>query len=141
MKRLLLIALGMWSVMTAAGQTLSYEYSYDNAGNRIRRAVVELNSKDAKGEGMMSSPLTDVIGNGETMMLFPNPTHGSIQFILSGEDRSGRYMLSDMTGRLLEEGRFNGSSMTLDLSARQNGMYLLKLFIDEKQVVYKVIKQ
>ena len=133
MRKTLLIWL-LLSSFGAIGQQLTYEYSYDNAGNRVRRAVVQLNSKGG-------DQFTDLISYGVTMTLYPNPTQGSVRFALSGDGVIERYILSDMTGRILEDGSCVNSSMTLDLSARQDGMYLLDLFIDGKRHIYKVIKQ
>ena len=143
MKRILLIGLCLWSAVLVNGQQLTYEFEYDYAGNRIRRTVVQLNSKDALGETFDETApvLSDMMVNGETMRFYPNPTTENIRFELDGNRKIGRYVLSDLTGKPIKTGICEDSSFTLDLSAQSKGMYLLELYIGEKPYLYKVIKQ
>ena len=53
----------------------------------------------------------------------------------------GDYVLSDITGRVVAKGRCQDTSLTLDLSNQKEGMYLLELLIEEKTLIYKIIKQ
>ena len=138
MKKILLIGLCLWSVLFVRGQQIIYEYTYDDAGNRVSRAVVQLNGRDCNE---LRGPLTNVMSNGETMLLFPNPTKGSIRFELSGDQKIGRYTLSDVTGRLIANGVCENPSLVRDLSEQREGIYLLELFIEEKPNVFKIIKQ
>lgn len=143
MKRLFFIVLCIWSVALVKGQRLTYEYSYDNAGNRVRRAIVRLGNRNGNGisNDTLLNPLNDVIDSGLTMTLFPNPTKETVRFDLGGDGRIGRYVLTDMSGRHITEGTCGTQSLTIDLSAESEGMYFLELFIEGKPRVYKVIKQ
>lgn len=143
MKRLVLVCLFLLSLLTVQGQRLTYEYGYDNAGNRVRRFVVRLdrNDNDKSQTDESLAPLTEVFGEGETMRLYPNPTTESVKFELTGDRKIGSYALSDINGRLIAKGTCESSTLTLDLSRQRDGVYLLELFVDEKPHVYKVIKQ
>ncbi|MCR4847439.1 MAG: T9SS type A sorting domain-containing protein [Bacteroidales bacterium] len=143
MKRLLLIGLCLWSFLLSKGQTVSYEYDYDNAGNRIRSVVVHLNDRGGyeTDYGKNPSPSTEMMANGLTMTLFPNPTQGTVRFELSGNERIGDYVLSDISGRIIEKGYCENACLTLDLSCQNDGIYILELFIEKKPHTYKIIKQ
>ena len=133
----------LYSFAALYGQQLNHEYSYDNAGNRTTRTIIQLNSKRA-GEANneeLCNPLTDVLSSGETMRLFPNPTQETIRLELLGDKKIGRYTLTDITGRLVIEGSCETPSLTLNLSAQSEGIYLLEFLIDEKPHIYKIIKQ
>lgn len=143
MKRLLLIGLCLWSFLLSKGQTVSYEYDYDNAGNRIRNVVVHLNDRGGyqTNSEKHPSPLTDIMADGLTMALFPNPTQGTVRFELSGDERIGDYVLSDISGRVIEKGYCENACLTLNLSNQNDGIYILELFIEKKPRTYKIIKQ
>ena len=137
-----MIGLCMWSVMFANGQTLSYEYDYDNAGNRTRSTIVQLNRDGCENHHeQYLNPLTDVIDNGLTMTLFPNPAKESIRFETSGENKIGAFILSDAAGRIIKKGSCEDQSLTLDLSGQHEGIYLLEVIVKEKPYIYKIIKQ
>lgn len=143
MKKLLILGLCLWSVVFANGQRITYEYDYDLVGNRIRCVVVRLNDRNnyENDQELTFSPFTDVLDNGVSMALFPNPTKESVRFELSGDNAIGDYVLSDITGRVVAKGRCQDTSLTLDLSNQKEGMYLLELLIEEKTLIYKIIKQ
>lgn len=138
-KKLLLLSIILGSSMLVKSQQMTYEYNYDSAGNRTIRAVVQLNSKDCSNTAF--SPLTDKTNNGVTMTLFPNPTRGIIRFETSSENNIGSYILSDVNGKLINNGVCKDRSLTIDLSARTNGIYLLHVIVEGEKRVYKIIKQ
>lgn len=143
MKKMLLLGFCLWSVMLVNGQQITYGFTYDPAGNRIRCTVVQLNNRD-DGEydhEQTPSPLTDMLSSGLTMTLFPNPTKESIRFEVSGGNKIGEFVLSDIAGRILTKGYCEDSSLTLDLSGYKDGAFLLAVIIEEKPCVYKILKQ
>ncbi len=72
-----------------------------------------------------------------SLSLYPNPTTS----ILTIQNASGHYHLSDITGKTLLSGLTSGETFTLDISAISSGIYLLALSEGGQQVVRKVIKQ
>ena len=46
MKKLILFSICLFAMLNTKGQQLSYEYEYDNAGNRIRCTIIQLNNRD-----------------------------------------------------------------------------------------------
>ena len=143
MRKLLLLGLCLWSAFVVNGQQLTYEFDYDLAGNRVRRTVVQLNNGDAleKSIGEIPDALSEIMSDGKTMRLYPNPTTESIRFELDGNQKIGKFVLSDINGKPIKTGLCENSSLTLDLTTQSKGMYLLELFIDDKPYFYKIIKQ
>ena len=141
MKKALILSLCLGAVIIAQGQSLSYEYRYDNAGNRTTTTVVRLNSRDGFVKSESTDPLANMLGNGSAMMLYPNPAKDNIRFELTGDATIERYCMIDAAGRTLLQGICNDSMLHLDLTGLLAGMYFLELFIEGKPHVYKIIKQ
>jgi len=124
---------------------VTYEYAYDQAGNRIRRSVIGLPRGDKNGndEGKTMS-FTDELPNGSRITLYPNPTKGVIRFDFEMEqpdNNLGYYKLFDQRGALLAEGNCESSGFELDLSRWPQGVYLIEF--RSKNLVYtnKIIKE
>ena len=136
----LLLGLLLLGGMELMAQSLSYEYDYDQAGNRIRRSLVRLSMGEHKSDAVSS--FTDELPDGNRMTLFPNPTKGAIRFEMGQPDGVlGHYRLFDLRGTLLMEGVCDGNAFDLDLSGRPNGVYLIEF--RNKNGVYsnKIIKE
>ena len=141
MKRIsLLLSLLLLCGMGLMAQSLSYEYDYDQAGNRIRRSVVTLTRGDQKGDAI---PLfTDELPDGNRITLFPNPTKGVIRFEMGQPDGVlGHYRLFDLKGTLLMEGDCESHAFDLDLSGQPNGVYLIEFQNKNKVYSNKIIKE
>lgn len=144
MKRIsLLLSLLLLCGMGLMAQSLSYEYDYDQAGNRIRRSVVSLPRGDQKGnEGKNILSFTDELPDGNRMTLFPNPTKGVIRFEMGQPDGVlGHYRLFDLKGTLLIEGVCESHAFDLDLSGQPNGVYLIEFQNKNKVYSNKIIKE
>ena len=141
MKRIsLLLSLLLLCGMGLMAQSLSYEYDYDQAGNRIRRSVVTLTRGDQKGDAIPS--FTDELPDGNRMTLYPNPTKGVIRFEIGQPDGVlGHYRLFDLKGTLLIEGVCESNAFDLDLSGQPNGVYLIEFQNKNKVYSNKIIKE
>lgn len=143
MPKLVLLGICLFTVLTAKGQRLSYEYEYDNAGNRIRSTVIQLNSRDLSNENNIEASVefTDVIPDGTVIKLFPNPTQSSVKIELTEDRRIGNYVLTDLTGRIITSEECNNHILIIDLSSNVDGVYLLTIQIDKTNYTCKIIKQ
>lgn len=143
MKKLLILGLCLWSVMFVNGQQITYQYSYDLAGNRTRSVVVQINKGGDNEDNLdpLLNPFPDVLSNGLTMMVYPNPTKENVRFELSGDNKIGDYVLSDITGRVIAKGHCENSTLSIDLFGQDEGIYLFEVFIEKKPYIYKIIKQ
>lgn len=120
----------------------TYEYTYDDAGNRIRRIVLVLKEGTGKSIGDTIMPIENVISEELKMLLYPNPSKGYITLeIENNKDEIGEYSLLDISGRIIERGTCNSSSKILDMSGYASGIYLFQVSINDKRCVYKIIKE
>lgn len=144
MKRIcLLLSLFLLGGMRLMAQSISYEYAYDQAGNRVRRSVISLPRGDQKGdEGKNILSFTDELPDGNQVTLFPNPTKGIVRFEMGQTDETlGHYKLFDLKGTLLMEGVSESQSFDLDLSGQPNGVYLIEFRNKNKIYSSKIIKK
>lgn len=143
MKKFIVFSICLLAILKVNGQRFSYEYNYDNAGNRIRSTVVYLNNRDSSidNDEMKCYEIADSILGGIIMNLYPNPTQGSVKYELTGEKSIEKYVLRDITGRLITENECNCKTFIIDLSSNMDGMYVLTIFIENKPYSYKIIKQ
>ena len=118
-----------------------YEFAYDDAGNRVRRGVVILSN----GEGSLSK--ADSSLNYENniwktdVRIFPNPTKGTVCLETADSQYIADYWLYDNNGVLLDSGQCGSASLTLDLSSRNKGIYLLEALVGKDYKHFKIIKQ
>ncbi len=70
----------------------------------------------------------------EGLSIYPNPTHENIQVVGS---ETGEYILTDLYGRELFQGKKTQTQMELDLSELPNGVYIFSI----KGGSYRVVKQ
>ena len=142
-RQVILFISALLSITGVLKAQTNYEFTYDAAGNRTRRAVVILTKGDSSGEagGRSGTLVSQAAETDDGVRLYPNPTKGEIRLETPGTDAMGFYMLSDSQGRTLETGKGKGATLTLDLSGRPNGVYLLEAVVGEKTTYYKIIKQ
>lgn len=101
------------------------------------------------GELTFTSPLTesDVISGNVTaksevlVRVYPNPLKDYL-FIEAVEFRSGEFRIYSLVGNLVYQGTLNRNPQSiLDLSTLTNGVYLVKVIIDETNcTTYTIIK-
>lgn len=137
------ILLGLLSLCGVVKAQTNYEFTYDAAGNRTRRALVIIGKGEHPDdtEGRSSALVSQVLETDDGVKLYPNPTKGEIRLETPGSDAIGFYLLSDSFGRTLETGKDKGPTLLLDLSRHPNGVYLLETIVGGKTTYYKIIKQ
>ena len=139
MKKLLLLTLINISFALNA-QDISYEH--DNNGNRVLREVVVLKTSTA---GDSPSVVTNSTQWGDfSIKVFPNPTQGLVIMEisdLSPEDQ-GEVFVSTINGQLLNQFYVDSSGKwEVDLQDQPSGVYLVKVVLNEKNKVWKIIKE
>ncbi len=73
----------------------------------------------------------------DNLKLSSNPTHGQLE--LSGVNVN-EVAIYNLSGQRLFNKKFNASTVNLDLSTFNTGLYFLKVFTDSGTGVYKIIK-
>lgn len=123
-------------------------YSYDSAGNRVAKTIIvgtspKLKSKAAPGmDEDDTETFIDRIGEAE-IKIYPNPTKGNLVVEINniGENANSYVSLLDTQGKLLRKETVTDGLSFLDLTHFINGTYILKIYIDGKTTVWKIIKE
>ena len=126
-----------------------FSYTYDNAGNRTIRDIVELKKTNPVDTNQTNGLVQDSVqksivkfGNA-TVSVFPNPTPGIAQVEVGGElpESVSTFQVFDLTGKSILSATFNESTTNIDLSAYPNGKYILKIICNNKSKEWVLIKQ
>jgi hypothetical protein len=116
------------------------EYTYDQAGNRLTRQIVPLNKSATIGnEEVVFESKTEK----QSIKLYPNPTKGELKLNISSwnTETIANYTVTDISGRKILQRTVSNSVSTIDLSAQTKGSYILRLFIDNEWLEWKIIKE
>ncbi len=132
----------MLASSTLYATTYTITFAYDAAGNRISRTSAVTVGKSSK----MGDQAISFYENKDSAMvyrLYPNPTRGAFRFEVQPFDASthkAKIILADGNGRRLEVADFTGEK-SFNIEAQPQGLYLLTLQIDGKEMVWKILKQ
>ncbi len=125
-----------------AQNPLPIEISYDAAGNRITRKVLQV-SMMAKGGSYSDSTYYIDQMQSVLMKVYPNPTQGKVYVEMQGGGEIGHsnIRMFDSHGRLIHEQEGNGNAVELDLSTYPTGHYIIDLFVNEEHTTWKIVKK
>lgn len=128
------IFLSFFFILFAAytyGQNHEYTYTYDAAGNRTGRMMVESAFLPSELLKNLESklPLTDKEVTGPKIIVYPNPTDGHIVTEVSGWPKNIplRMLIIDTSGRILVKKSDCSLTEAFDISGQPNGVYFLKI--------------
>lgn len=150
MKYILLIFLVSSSLLVSAQPTVYY--SYDDAGNRIHRDIIELSGKwgeeggDSTATEAQEEPIVDEQQLQEEdgiILAYPNPTDGNLTVAISAnllEETAANYIIVDLAGKVIEQGQLVQSQTILDLTNEANGNYILTVFVGERREEWQIVK-
>lgn len=115
-------------------------YSYDNAGNRVKREIVVRTKSlpDGSDPEYYSEMLSD-----KDIRIYPNPTEGHLKVEIAGWETAdqGSLQLYNAVGQLVLNQRVGSSFTELDISSRGNGLYILHITLNGKETSWKIIKK
>jgi len=118
-------------------------YAYDNAGNRISRKVVPLNSNPSHvKKSDESTPVVDQLGE-RKITVYPNPTQGALAIEITGGDTKDeiRFILFSAQGTQLQNLKVTATITPVNMSSYPVGWYILRVQVGEKVTEFKIIKQ
>ncbi|MFW5479821.1 MAG: T9SS type A sorting domain-containing protein [Prevotella sp.] len=120
-------------------------YSYDSAGNRIKReAVLPVQKSMAKRHQSLSDGL--IIPDASpafSINVYPNPTEGSLRVNIPGLKASDKCYFGVYTpqGVQIIKEHVESCDVYIDLSDQPQGVYLLKFSVNNTTTTWKVIKK
>lgn len=120
----------------------TFNYTYDNAGNRVLRQVVELRSMQSNNND--STALQESATLGEMQInVMPNPTAGMLQINISNlpANAEGGITLWDLQSKeiLKQTGIF--ANNPINLSQQPKGTYLMQIRVGKQRSEWKVVKE
>jgi hypothetical protein len=74
-----------------------------------------------------------------SIVVYPNPTNGQLNVSASTNIQS--LQLFDIQGRLLQTALRNETSVSIDISAKQSGIYFVKVISDKGTSIQKIVKK
>jgi hypothetical protein len=105
-----------------------------NSNNAYRTASNAQSQEEIKKDIAKTSSII------ENFKIYPNPTNSAITIELENFDKNTSYELVEITGKLLETGKFNSALNTINLSQYNNGIYFLKTnFSNQQTRISKII--
>lgn len=140
MKKYILAFLFLCCATIGFAQCISIEYTYDLAGNRISRTKIDLTTScSRKGT---ADTATEQISENKRMVLFPNPVQELLNIHLLGDwkNEQSSLWLYDLAGKQILMKQNLNSQNEIPFASLPIGMYIVKVFIDNKYYEYKVVK-
>ena len=131
------------TLISGQASAQSVHYSYDAAGNRIKREIVLTRSESEPRHALkksMASHYSETL-SGKTLRIYPNPTHGMLKVELSGltdSDRCQMRLLNNSGQQLFIS---EGPSATINISSQPNGVYLLHVILNDEKSIWKILKK
>ena len=115
-------------------------YTYDNAGNRIRREIVM--QQNAPAKRALPSTFSDIFEE-KTVHIYPNPTSGVLKVSVSGYESTDniRYSILNVAGQQIVDATGSSATTTLNISSQPNGVYLLHIVVNGQERTWKIIKK
>lgn len=121
-------------------------YAYDNAGNRISRKVVDLNSNPSHAKkdttAVLAPPVIEQLGD-RAISIYPNPTKGALAVDITGGNVKDelRILLLSSQGVQLQMIKAVIGRNTVDMQVYSTGWYILRIQAGDKVTEFKIIKQ
>lgn len=120
-------------------------YSYDAAGNRIKREITLSFSQNMPKQQSLTSQeqIYSEVLHEHLVKIYPNPTEGALEVSILGLKNTEKCSLKVYTtqGKQIMTVNVNTDSANIDISNHPAGIYLLKITINNSSTTWKIIKK
>lgn len=141
-KILFIIFFALMQLPSCAQYEISY--TYDAAGNRIKRELLlgKSQTRAKREQGEYPNSYVDKLDK-QQITITPNPTRGKIRVLIDKYSSDDRYVISVYTigGSQVFYSANVEATTDIDLSNHSNGVYILKIANANKSITWKIIKQ
>jgi hypothetical protein len=142
----------VFTLSALKSQTYSYEFEYDDSGNRTRRTVITIppgqavqqeDENSLNEEKEQVNELSEQFFGEKTITVYPNPTTGIITLEINPLEQNDRGYLSlySVDGSLLIQEEIIGENSEIDLSDLYPGSYLLNISLNDHVKTYKIVRK
>ena len=115
-------------------------FSYDEAGNRVKREIImsQSQSKAKKRSASFSDMVSD-----RQIKIFPNPTKGvlRVELLNCKEQVTGNIAVYSLSGAKIASCSISNNMADVDISSSVSGIYVLRINIGETSSSWKIIKE
>ena len=120
-------------------------YSYDAAGNRVKRQIIMPVPKTMAKQQNFSSDnqsFSDMLHD-HSIKIYPNPTKGALRICISGLKGTDKCSLEVYTtlGVQILAKKIETDNIDINISNQPNGVYLLQITINGKTTTWKIVKK
>ena len=135
-KTVLCLFTAAMSCMAAVGQI---SYSYDQAGNRVKREIVMSLLAPRKSS---TTSFTEVLAK-KSIRIYPNPNKGQLRVEIVGHEATDNSLLQvyNATGALLINKKATSAITNINLTSQPNGIYILQINLNGETTKWKIIKK
>jgi hypothetical protein len=119
------------------------QFSYDVAGNRIKREIILQKSSSANIDtAFYSKPVTEMMGKMK-ITIYPNPTRGQLSVEIANipAGASGEIKIYNIAGNIIYYQKTLGPLNPFDFSIYPTGIYVLYIKVGQNESKWKIIKQ
>lgn len=130
--------------ISVIGSAQIVNFDYDKSGNRILREIIYLKSQETIDSSDIKQTYEYRCLLGTTnVIVSPNPNGGKFKIIIEGykPEIAIKITLHSLNGVLVYQNKNAGIQTEVDISNRQNGVYILTLIIGNRTKTWKIIKQ
>ncbi|NPD82006.1 T9SS type A sorting domain-containing protein [Prevotella sp. PINT] len=128
------------AIMPYASFSQSLSFSYDNAGNRVKREITM--AAKALPKKSNATYFSEMLSE-KNIRIYPNPTKGLLKVEIIGYDSSDKCNLSifGTSGQFILSTSLTSSIGNLDISSCPDGICLLHISLNGKESTWKIIKK
>ena len=144
-KRKLYIVICLFHLSVVAFAQGTINYTYDNAGHRVKREIVMPAQKAMTAYQASPSDerlYADVLQN-HPIKICSHPAAGTLTICVHELKNTDKCMLWVYTtqGAQVQKENVSSDRIDIDISSQPEGIYLLKIDINEKSTTWKIIRK
>ncbi len=123
------------SAQTIPAGYCGVEYSYDAAGNRIKRKYVCVSALNTLASVPAEETVEPLISG-----IYPNPNDGRFSVNFSKAIPVTQILILDVGGKIVGREMISGTKTGIDISHLPDGIYFISLKYNERKITSKILK-
>ena len=142
LKNILIPLLMAVAANTATAQRVNY--TYDAAGNRIKREIVMIrNGAPTRSAQEGPKEVYSEMLSKKQVRIYPTPTPGMLRVEVQnlGDEENCTMRIFNSAGAQITPTHTTSASASLDISGQPNGIYFLRIDIGKEESTWKIIKK